>query len=89
MDCDDAVLFGLQVDPRISRRRKREQRRIPPSQKEGQPHVSGYELQIWDNQPAGFNTGSLVGSVKKHRRRRSSRTTGISTRSRLTATTLW
>ena len=34
------------------------------SQKEGQPHVTGYELQIWDNQPAGFNTGSLVGSVK-------------------------
>jgi hypothetical protein len=34
------------------------------SQKEGQPHVTGYELQIWDNQPAGFNTGSLVGTVK-------------------------
>jgi hypothetical protein len=34
------------------------------SQKEGQPHVTGYELQIWDYQPAGFNTGSLVGSVK-------------------------
>ena len=34
------------------------------SQKDGQPHVTGYELQIWDNQPAGFNTGSLVGSVK-------------------------
>ena len=34
------------------------------SQKEGQPHVTGYELQIWDYQPAGFNTGSLVGSIK-------------------------
>lgn len=34
------------------------------SQKEGQPHVTGYELQIWDHQPAGFNTGSLVGVVK-------------------------
>jgi hypothetical protein len=34
------------------------------SQKEGQPHVTGYELQIWDYQPAGFLTGSLVGSVK-------------------------
>src|SRR6476661_9620507 len=34
------------------------------SQKEGPPHVTGYELQIWDYQPAGFNTGSLVGSVK-------------------------
>jgi hypothetical protein len=34
------------------------------SQKEGQPHVTGYELQIWDYQPAGFNTGSLVGSLK-------------------------
>ncbi len=34
------------------------------SQKEGQPHITGYELQIWDYQPAGFNTGSLVGSVK-------------------------
>jgi hypothetical protein len=34
------------------------------SQKEGQPHITGYELQIWDAQPAGFNTGSLVGTVK-------------------------
>ena len=34
------------------------------SAKEGQPHVTGYELQIWDTQPAGYNTGSLVGSVK-------------------------
>ena len=34
------------------------------SQKEGQPHVTGYELQIWDYQPQGFLTGSLVGSVK-------------------------
>jgi hypothetical protein len=34
------------------------------SQKEGQPHVTGYELQIWDYQPAGFNTGSLVGTAK-------------------------
>ena len=34
------------------------------SQKEGQPHITGYELQIWDYQPAGFNTGSLVGSLK-------------------------
>ena len=34
------------------------------SQKEGQPHITGYELQIWDYQPAGYNTGSLVGSVK-------------------------
>ena len=29
------------------------------SQKEGQPHVTGYELQIWDMQPAGYLTGSL------------------------------
>lgn len=34
------------------------------SQKEGQPHVTGYELQIWDFQPAGYLTGSLVNSVK-------------------------
>ena len=34
------------------------------SQKEGQPHRTGFELQIWDYQPAGFNTGSLVGSAK-------------------------
>ena len=34
------------------------------SQKLGQPHVTGYELQIWDYQPGGYNTGSLVGSVK-------------------------
>src|SRR5262245_59306735 len=34
------------------------------SQKEGQPHITGYELQIWDYQPEGFLTGSLVGSLK-------------------------
>ena len=34
------------------------------STKEGAPHKTGYELQIWDYQPAGFNTGSLVGSLK-------------------------
>ena len=34
------------------------------SQKEGAPHRTGYELQIWDAQPAGYNTGSLVGAVK-------------------------
>ena len=34
------------------------------SQKEGQPHITGFELQIWDYQPAGYNTGSLVGAVK-------------------------
>lgn len=34
------------------------------SQKDGQPHVTGYELQIWDYQPAGYHTGSLVGSLK-------------------------
>jgi Domain of Unknown Function (DUF1080) len=34
------------------------------SQELGQPHVTGYELQIWDYQPAGYNTGSLVGKVK-------------------------
>jgi hypothetical protein len=34
------------------------------SQKDGQPHVTGYELQIWDMQPAGYLTGSLVESVK-------------------------
>jgi hypothetical protein len=34
------------------------------SQKEGQPHITGYELQIWDSQPAGWNTGSLVNSLK-------------------------
>ncbi len=34
------------------------------SSKEGQPHITGYELQIWDTQPAGYNTGSLVGTAK-------------------------
>jgi hypothetical protein len=34
------------------------------SSKEGAPHKTGYELQIWDYQPAGYNTGSLVGSLK-------------------------
>ena len=34
------------------------------SQKAGQPHLTGYELQIWDYQPAGYNTGSLVNTIK-------------------------
>ncbi|MBL8173485.1 MAG: DUF1080 domain-containing protein [Bryobacterales bacterium] len=34
------------------------------SQREGAPHQTGYELQIWDYQPQGYLTGSLVGSVK-------------------------
>jgi len=32
--------------------------------KNGEPHITGYELQIWDYQPAGYLTGSLVGAVK-------------------------
>jgi hypothetical protein len=34
------------------------------AQNEGQPWVNGYECQIWEHMPTGFNTGSLVGSVK-------------------------
>jgi hypothetical protein len=34
------------------------------SSTEGQPHITGYELQIWDYQPGGYDTGSLVGAVK-------------------------
>src|ERR1017187_210239 len=34
------------------------------SSKEGQPHITGYELQIWDFQPGGYSTGSLVGYIK-------------------------
>lgn len=34
------------------------------SAKDGQPHVTGYELQIFDNQPAGFHTGALVNHIK-------------------------
>jgi len=34
------------------------------SEKAGQPHKTGYELQIWDYQPEGYNTGSLVASLK-------------------------
>jgi hypothetical protein len=30
------------------------------SARDGEPHRTGYELQIYDNQPDGFNTGSLV-----------------------------
>ena len=30
------------------------------SARTGQPHRTGYELQIFDHQPGGFNTGSLV-----------------------------
>jgi hypothetical protein len=34
------------------------------SAREGAPHQTGYELQIFDAQPAGYNTGSLVGYAK-------------------------
>ena len=34
------------------------------SQKEGEPHVTGYELQVWDKQQDGYNTGSLVNYVR-------------------------
>jgi hypothetical protein len=34
------------------------------SAKEGAPSSTGYEVQIWDYQPAGYNTGSLVDSLK-------------------------
>ena len=34
------------------------------ARKEGLPWVVGYECQIWAHMPTGFNTGSLVGSVK-------------------------
>jgi Domain of Unknown Function (DUF1080) len=37
------------------------------SQRQGQPHITGYELQIWDYQPAGYNTGSLVNTIKAPR----------------------
>ena len=30
------------------------------SAREGEPHRTGYELQMYDEQPQGFNTGSLV-----------------------------
>ena len=50
------------------------------SQKEGQPHITGYELQIWDYQPAGYNTGNLVGPSKR-RPSRLSPTNGTATRS--------
>ena len=33
------------------------------SEKTGQPSVTGYEVQIWDYQPGGYNTGSLVNSL--------------------------
>ncbi len=34
------------------------------SSKDGAPHKTGYEVQIWGYQPAGYNTGSLVDSLK-------------------------
>ena len=34
------------------------------STKDGAPNNTGYEVQIWDYQPAGYNTGSLVDSLK-------------------------
>jgi hypothetical protein len=32
--------------------------------KDGAPNKTGYEVQIWDYQPAGYDTGSLVDSLK-------------------------
>jgi len=34
------------------------------SARQGAPHETGYELQIFDHQPAGFHTGSLVNHLK-------------------------
>jgi hypothetical protein len=34
------------------------------SAREGAPHLTGYELQIYDSHPAGYNTGSLVNTAK-------------------------
>jgi hypothetical protein len=34
------------------------------SARTGAPHQTGYELQIYDTQPAGYNTGSLVNYAK-------------------------
>lgn len=34
------------------------------SAREGPPHQTGYELQIYDDHPAGYNTGSLVNFAK-------------------------
>jgi hypothetical protein len=34
------------------------------STKDRAPNNTGYEVQIWDYQPAGYNTGSLVDSLK-------------------------
>jgi len=34
------------------------------SAREGAPHQTGYELQIYDTQPAGYNTASLVNYAK-------------------------
>ena len=31
---------------------------------EGQPHITGYELQIWDFQPQGYLTGAFVNHAK-------------------------
>jgi hypothetical protein len=31
--------------------------------KTGEPHITGYELQIWDYQPQGYLTGSLVNTA--------------------------
>jgi hypothetical protein len=59
--CD--VLRLRAADP-VPRNGEGQQRYLLRSQKTGQPHITGYELQIWDYQPAGYNTGSLVQTVK-------------------------
>ena len=46
------------------RRREDQQRSVYPFHKRGRTHKTGYEAQIWDYQPAGYNTGSLVDSLK-------------------------
>jgi Domain of Unknown Function (DUF1080) len=41
-----------------------EQRFFLRSSKEGAPHKTGYELQIWGYQPTAYDTGRLVESLK-------------------------
>ena len=56
-------LQELRSVARVQHIARREQRRLRAFPKE----TGGYEVQIWRQQPAGYNTGSIVGTAKTAR----------------------
>jgi hypothetical protein len=49
----------------------------------------GYEVQIWKAQPAGYNTGSIVGAARTEREFKFVPASGIITKSPPIAITCW